>query len=233
MAEEPDQIRQGDDVIDLGRSEWSGAERGGHRLRRLTGGPRATQRGRIETERPSAVAAAKLLASKDCNGCRRRQMLTDRTVVGRRDCPVQGVQQFTDRHRGWTLGAVARIGAAVDDHEVFLGGHDRVQQQLAVLTAWIGISDPFIEGEQVVPQWARPPREQPVIDAQQTDHAMGDGTHRVQRRDGQGAGAEVGSSWPARGGCQPTGRPHPGEPRAVLSLCPPAVSPAASVSRES
>src|SRR5438034_1014496 len=63
---------------------------------------------------------------------------------------VEGVEQLAERYGRRDRGAGAVVGAGVDDDQVVLGGADRVEQQLAVLTAWVALADPRVAGEHVV-----------------------------------------------------------------------------------
>ena len=198
VGEEPDQVGQGD-----------------HRRLSSEPGSGRARRPRVRRSAPRAAAraprrAARVEAERSGRPCRREvrrcrtaaeggdgRLVADRRPSAVRAVCVQGVQQLTDRHRRRAVRAGARVRAAVDHHQVLLGGHDRVQQQLPVLAARVAIADPGLGGEHVVPVRARSARKDAVVDAEQAHHPV---RHRPHRHAWCTWSACRSGSWPGSAG---------------------------------
>jgi len=115
---------------------------------------------------------------------------------GHDDGPVHGVEHLPERDGRRHGRAGALVVAGVRDHEVLLGGADRVEEELAVLAARVVVAHPRVPGEEVVAVAQALAREGAVVQAEQHDHAMRHRAHRHQRADGQGSGAEPGPGGP-------------------------------------
>ena len=121
-------------------------------------------------------------------------MLGEHVVAhGRGGGAVEGVEQLSERHRGWPLGPVVLAAAGVGDHQRLGGRGDRVEQQLAVLGAEVALAGAGAAGQHVVTVDPARAREDTVVEPDEADHAVRHRAHRHHRADGQGAGAEVGA----------------------------------------
>ena len=127
-------------------------------------------------------------------------LLAHRAAVDGACGGVEGVEQLAQRHRERAPGAGALVGAGADDDEVLGGRAHGVEQELAVLAAHVALADERIAGQHVVAVLDADAGEHAVVEAEQAHDAVRDRAHRDHRRDGEGAGAEVGA---ARTGPQP------------------------------
>jgi hypothetical protein len=196
-------------VLDRARGQVAGDQRR-HRPAYACGRPRPRERRGVEAERPlrgtTQLGDRPLrrvgggVAGLEVAGVVGLERVTgeDRVEHGRRGGAVGGVEQLAERDRGRPPGAGVLVGAGEGDHEVLGRRHDRVEQQLAVLTAAVALPGLRTAGEHVVTVDDAGAREDAVIEAEQADHAVRHGAHRHHRADREGAGAEVGASGPAR-----------------------------------
>ncbi len=125
------------------------------------------------------------------------QVLTRRGAVGGDGEGVQGVQQLADRDRGRSGRTGALIGPGVEHDQVLAGGTDGVQEELAVLAAPVPLPDPGLAQQDVVAGPGSRSRERRLVQAEQADHPVRDGAHRLQGTDGQRSGAEARPRRPA------------------------------------
>ena len=152
----------------------------------------AGQRGRVEA--PRRVSAQ--LAGREVAGVERLQRMLDddavaRTAVGDADRAIDHIEQLTDRDRGRTRRVRALVLPAVGDQDPVAGGHERVEQELAVLEPGVVVAHVRVVQDEVVAVSRARAREDLVVEAEQADHAVRDRTHRHERADGEVAGAEV------------------------------------------
>ena len=115
---------------------------------------------------------------------------------------VECVEQLAEGDGGRAVLAGGLVEAAVGDHESFAGGHDRVEQELAVLAAQVALAGERGAGEDVVAVDGRGAREHAVVETEQAHDAVRHRAHRHHGADGERAGAEVG---PGRLARQPFG----------------------------
>ena len=111
--------------------------------------------------------------------------------TGSRRGRVEGVQQFEEGHRWWSVRAGVLVGAGVGDHQGLGGGEDRVEQQLAVLGPDVALTGRRLAGQRVVAVHQIAAREDPVVKSDQAYHPVRHRAHRHHRADRQRAGAEV------------------------------------------
>ena len=196
MLEEADQV---------GDRHRAAAGRRGQRVPGVDRGPfGAFARGRSSAAQGRRVEAERgLAADREVPGVERLERVAAedggprQAAVGGPHRLIDRVEQLADRHRGRALRPGPRIGTAVEDQEVLGGAHDRVEQQLTVLTAAVPVADPRIAGQHVVAVGPGAAGKGQIVHPQQADHAVRDRTHRVHGADRQRAGAEVGPSGPA------------------------------------
>src|ERR1700742_4728414 len=98
------------------------------------------------------------------------------------------VQQLADGDRGWAARVRALVAARVGDQQPFAGGHQRIEQELAVLGARVALTDPRVIEQQVVAVTRSLARERVVVEPEQADDPMRYRAHRLERADGQMAG---------------------------------------------
>ena len=107
---------------------------------------------------------------------------------------VDGIQQLADGDGRRAGGVGALVVAAVGDDQALGGRQQRVEQQLAVLAARVAVAQLGVLEHQVVTIARGLAREGAVVETEQADHPVGHRAHRLQRADGEVAGAEVGPS---------------------------------------
>jgi hypothetical protein len=107
------------------------------------------------------------------------------------DDAIDHVEQLSDRNGGGALGVRALVVAGVGDDQSVRRGHQRVEQDLAVLGARVTVADVWVAEEEVVAVAGRVARKDGVVEAEQADDPMRDAAHRVQRAHRQMPGPEV------------------------------------------
>jgi hypothetical protein len=125
---------------------------------------------------------------------------------------VHGVQQLTDGYRRGSLRTGALVRAGVQDDQMVSSRHERVEEQLTVLSATVTLADQGLAEEEVIAVTRRPTRERPVVHAEKTDHPVWHRPHRNHGAHRQMTGAEAGSG---RAALQSTGqeRTHVRQPQ--------------------
>ena len=172
---------------------------------------RPGQRGGVEGERLACRAAGpgtRLASSKGCSGW----WTSTWSRTGAAAVRSRASSSSPSGHGGGSLGAVVLAAPGVGDHQRLGGRRDRVEQQLAVLRAQVALAGAGSPGQHVVAVDGGGAREDPVVEADQADHAVRHRAHRHHRADRQGAGAEVGARRPAAEPLLQEG-PHVGLPQ--------------------
>ena len=177
-----------------GRGRQRGRPRPGRRRRR--GLPRA-RHGRRRTAR----GGWRLRASKDWSGCSTSAWARPSAAVS-----SSASSSSPSGTAGGARLAGGLVGAAVGDHQLFAGGHDRVEQELAVLAAQVALAGERGAGEHVVAVDGRGAREHAVVETEQAHDAVRHRAHRHHGADGERAGAEVGPGRLARRAVRPSVR---------------------------
>ena len=150
---------------------------------------RSTVGSNVNGSSGTSLPGMTLRVSKGCNGC--LTTIVSRTGAARG--PVEGVEQFGQRHRGRALLAGVLVGAGVGDDQLLGGRADGVEQQLPVLGADVALTGHRVAGQHVVAVDHAEPREHAVVEADQADHPVRHRPHRHHRADRQRSGAEVGA----------------------------------------
>jgi hypothetical protein len=132
-------LHEAHEVVELDRARRAALERRGQERRRgrPVGRQRARpgERGVVEAPRPVAGEHAGTEVAR-VEGLQR---MADEDAAARglavlgADRPVDDVEQLADRDRGRALGVRALVVAGVGHEQPVAGGHDRVEQKLAVL----------------------------------------------------------------------------------------------------
>ena len=133
----------------------------------------------------TSAPASKLRGSNGCSGWR---TTTCRARGGGRARPRRAARR-PGRRAGGEVRAL--VVAGVGDDQPVGRGHQRVEQQLAVLGARVALADVRVGEHQVVAVARRLARERAVVEPEQADDAVRDRAHRHERADRQVAGAEV------------------------------------------
>ena len=101
-----------------------------------------------------------------------------RAAVGDADGAIDHIEQLTDWDRGRTRRVRALVLPAVGDHDSVAGGHERVEQELAVLQSSVMVAHLRGAEEEVVAVSRTSAREDLVVEAEQADHSVWDRAHR-------------------------------------------------------
>ena len=161
----------------------------------------------VEAERVrhrTALPRVALRGSKGCSGWRTSSGVADRPV--RRY--VEGVEQLAEGNGRRVLQTGHGVCSGVGDDEAVRGGHDRVEQQLAVLAAQVPLPGDRVASQDVVAVGGLHPRERAVLQPHEADDPVRHRAHRDHGAHREGAGSEV---RPSR-----TGPPRPVEHRAQV-----------------
>ena len=194
----------GEEVLQVGERHLGRRRLGGRQRRRhqLAHGrpvaarcPRAGERGPVEGEGvvPAQPPGDEVGLVEGLQRVVGEHVLAHRRGGG----AVERVEQLAEGHGGWSLGAGVLAASGVGDDQRLGRGDDRVEQQLAVLGPQVALAGAGSPGQHVVAVDGRDPREHPVVEPDQADHAVGHRAHRHHRADRQRAGAEVGARRPA------------------------------------
>ena len=118
---------------------------------------------------------------------RRRQQQSFRLLRG--ELAPQRSQPLVNGCRRWQLLTCALAASAPADQEMLSGRHQSLKQHVAILISSAGIAELALLFQQMKARSVALTREIPPIQTHQHDHLVGNGPHRLQGTDREGAAA--------------------------------------------